>query len=387
MKIIYLIAGIYRPAGMERVLANKANWFAGRGDDVLIVTTDQKGRAPAFDLDSRIRTQDLGIGYEGNNGGPFLDKLVKYPFKQLCHRIRLSRLLKAEKANVVVSMFCNDVSFLPRIKDGSRKVLEVHFSRYKRLQYGRKGLWALADRLRSTSDVRAAARFDRFVGLTEEALTYWNKDYSGYRLRPNIVCIPNARTFAPSAVPARGEGMAKTVLAVGRYSEQKAFDRLGEAWRMIPEDKREGWRLRLVGDGELRESLCKQIREAGLEDRVVLGKAEADMPGVYANADIYALCSRYEGLPMVLLEAQAAGLPIVAMACKCGPKDVVTDGVDGFLVPEGDVRALADRLAALMEDDTLRIRMSQAALQSSERFDESTIMAGWSQLFSELCAQ
>ena len=145
MKIVYCIAGTYNSGGMERVLANKANWFAHQGHDVTIITTEQKGREPFFSLDKQITCHDLGIGYEENNGGTFLNKVLHYPFKQYRHRKRLTRLLEQIKPDITVSMFCNDVSFLPKIKDGSKKVLEIHFSKFKRLQYARKGLWRLAD--------------------------------------------------------------------------------------------------------------------------------------------------------------------------------------------------------------------------------------------------
>ena len=105
----------------------------------------------------------------------------------------------------------------------------------------------------------------------------------------------------------------------------------------------------------------------------------------YLNSSIFALSSRYEGLPMVLLEAQAAGLPIVSFTCKCGPRDVVTDGVDGILVEEGDVRGLAKALKRLMDDRELRRKMGEAAYKASDRFDEEKIMRQWLQLFEELC--
>lgn len=391
MKIIYLIAGIYRPAGMERVLANKANWLASHGYDVMVVTTDQRGASPAFALDGSIRTVDLEINYEDNNGGSFLNKVLHYPLKQWRHRRRLSKLLRKEKVDIVVSMFCNDAAFLPRIKDGSRKVLEIHFSRYKRLQYGRKGLWALADRFRSWNDLRVVSRFDRFVVLTEEDRGYWEADAA----LPNICVIPNARTFAPavcsekpavgSVIPAAQPSATSTgtILAAGRYNAQKAFDRLIEVWKTVA-PKAPGWKLRIAGDGELHQTLQQQINDAGLQDSVILGKAEGDIRDLYASADIYALTSLYEGLPMVLLEAQASGLPTVAMACKCGPRDVVTDGEDGFLVPEGDNAAMADRLLQLINDPDLRHHMGQSALKASDRFDEAAIMQRWTNLFDDL---
>ena len=373
MRIVYCIAGTCNSGGMERVLANKANYLVKHGYEVTIVTTDQRGEKPFFSLDKRILCYDLDINYEENNGKSFFHKLIHYPFKQYKHKKRLSALLKRLKADVVISMFCNDASFLPFIQDGSRKVLEIHFSRFKRLQYGRKGLWKWADEYRSKQDVKVASRFDRFVVLTEEDKGYWGD-------LKNLCVIGNARTFV-SSQPASLEN--KKVIAVGRYSYQKGFDRLISAWSKVCHEV-DDWKLHLVGDGELRESLQQQINELNLSESVVLGKAETDMLSVYRSASILAMSSHYEGLPMVLLEAQAVGLPIVSFACKCGPKDVVEDGVDGFLVEEGDVDALTNRLLMLMKDEDLRKRMGAAAFARSERYTEERIMKQWMDLFEEV---
>ena len=96
------------------------------------------------------------------------------------------------------------------------------------------------------------------------------------------------------------------------------------------------------------------------------------------------MSSRYEGLPMALLEAQAAGLPIVSFACKCGPRDVLTDGVDGLLISEGDIAGLAAGMKRLMDDKDLRREMGAAAFRNSERYDKERIMAQWEKLFHEL---
>lgn len=373
MKIVYLIAGTYRPAGMERVLANKTSWLASHGHEIVIVTTDQRGQEPAFAFDPSIRHIDLGIDYETNNGGSFIDKLIHYPFKQMRHRARLAKVLKAEKADVTVSMFCNDASFVPRIKDGSRKVLEIHFSRFKRLQYGRKGLWALADKWRAANDVRVASRFDKFVVLTDEDRGYWGD-------MRNISVIPNARTFKlekPAALD------SKVVIAVGRYSYQKNFADLIKAWSMIDSFVRDGWTLKIIGDGEERPVLEKAAAEYGVADSVILGPS-SEIRKEYAGASFLAMSSRYEGLPMVLLEAQAAGLPIVSYKCKCGPLDVVSDGVDGILVEENDTAGLAAGMSRLMADEGLRKSMGSNAFAASGRFDEEAVMARWIDLFESL---
>lgn len=374
MRIIYCIAGTYNSGGMERVLTNKANYLVNQGHDVIIVTTDQRGQDSFFLLDKRIVCYDLGINYEKNNGKSFINKLLYYPFKQWKHKKRLTNLLNNLHADIVVSMFCNDISILPQINDGSKKVLEAHFSRFKRLQYGRKGLWKLADEWRSKNDERVVSHFDRFVVLTKEDRKYWGNI-------PNMQVIPNARTYTFNQ-PAKLDN--KTVIAVGRYNYQKGFDRLIEAWSLVCR-KIDDWQLGIIGDGDLRQDLLCQIAKKGLNGKVVLKKMSSDeMKDAYLNASIFALSSRYEGLPMVLLEAQAAGLPCVSFACKCGPKDVIDDGVNGFLVDDEDVRGLADRLLYLIEHDDLRKRMGESAYQNSERYAEEAIMRRWQNLFQEL---
>ena len=370
MKILYLIAGTYRAAGMEKVLADKTNWLVRHGYDIVIATTDQRGQAPAFAMDPAIRQVDLGINYEATNGKNFLVKAFSFPIKKWLHRRRLTKLLMQEKPDITISMFCNDVGFLPKIQDGSKKVLEVHFSRFKRLQYGRKGIWGMADRYLSEKDLQYTKAFDRFVVLTEEDKGYWGN-------LPNMVVIPNG-VARKQQVPLT----AHTVIAVGRYSRQKGLDRLIRAWGRI-EDKGD-WQLKLAGDGECREELFAVVNEEGICDSVELTGVRQDMEAVYHDASVLALSSYYEGLPMVILEAQAHGIPVVSFACQCGPKDTISDGVDGRLVPEGDIDALSRALDETIHDPDGIRRMGAAAYEKSLRWDPEAIMQQWDRLFREL---
>ena len=361
MTILYNIAATWNAGGMERVLAEKANWLAAHSFKVIVVTTDQRGLSAAFPMDPSIECCDLGINYDANNGASFVSKILQFPIKQGKHRRRLTKILKEIKPDITVSMFNNEAAFLPGIHDGSKKVLEIHFSRFKKLQYGRKGIWALADRWRTRHDAVTVAKYDRFVVLTEEDKGYWGD-------LENIRVIPNPRTFS-FAESASLE--SHTVLAVGRYSHQKGFDLLLKAWKLIDTTD---WTLRIAGSGD---SL------GPVPANVITGPSE-DIKIEYQNAAFLVMSSRYEGLPMALLEAQAAGLPVVSFACKCGPRDVITDGVDGILVPEGDIDGLAREMKRLMDDVGLRRKMGAAAFRHSEKYDKERIMALWENLFHEI---
>lgn len=373
MKIVYLIAGTFNAGGMERVLTNKANWLVQHGYEVAIVTSDQRGREPYFKLDERIQTFDLGINYDGNNG-MLLRKLVRYPFKQWKHRRRLSKLLCQLKSDVVVCMFNNDVSFAYKIPDGSHKVLEAHFSKNKKLLYGRSGWWALADRWRTRQEEKIVRNYDRFVVLTHEDQQMWGD-------LPNICVIPNSGP-TPLPIPSM-EGsryLSKQVLAIGRLDYQKGFDTLLDIWHRLGKDK-DGWKLDIIGDGPMRGALLQQAVCLRIQNSVRLLKPTEHIQEAYLNASIFVLTSRYEGLPMVLLEAQACGLPIVAFACPCGPRDIITDGVNGYLIENRDETQFAQRLTTLMDNPALRQKMGKAALLSSEQFSEEHVMGRWQEVF------
>ncbi|KAB3722017.1 glycosyltransferase family 4 protein, partial [Phocaeicola vulgatus] len=174
MKLLYCIRATYNPGGMERVLLNKVTYLVEKLHwEVLIVTTDQQGRPPFYPFPDAVRMVDLGINYSDDNDKRPLGKIAGYLRRRRRHRKALTALLQREKADVVVSLYPSESSFIPDIKDGSKKVLELHYCKFFRLQYGRKGLLGLIDQFRPRQDERIVRRFDRFVVLTREDRGYW----------------------------------------------------------------------------------------------------------------------------------------------------------------------------------------------------------------------
>lgn len=381
MKIVYCILDCSQPGGTERTLSVQANYFAGHGHEVHIVTTETPANAvPAYDFSDKIRFHNLAIGYRDVDGGLSPSKLLGRLRRGRTHRARLTALLMELRADVVVTMFGHEMSFLYKIKDGSKKISEFHFSRDYRDVESRSQGYSWAKRqftlLKEWRKRRFIRHYDAFVILTRQDAAKWGA-------LPNLHVIPNARTFTTDN-PAQLEN--KEVLAVGRYAYQKGFDLLLQAWAAVCREV-SGWTLRIVGDGELRDELQQMVARLGVGDSVILARQSSDVQSLYRRAAIYVMSSRYEGLPMVLLEAQAAGLPIVSFACPCGPSDVVTDGRDGFLVPAGDTDALAARLLTLMRDPALRQRMGAAAYADSARFSTEAVMEQWERLFDSLLSK
>ncbi|HIE0440255.1 TPA: glycosyltransferase, partial [Serratia marcescens] len=167
--------------------------------------------------------------------------------------------------------------------------------------------------------------------------------------------------------------------AVGRLSNQKGFDRLIALWRGVAAQVPD-WRLLIIGDGPERDALLRQIEDAGLARQVSLLPATADVADYYRQASLYLMTSRYEGLPMVLIEAMSFGLPLVAYDCKTGPAELIDDGVNGYLVPDDDAAAFSEGVIKLMLDPGLRAHFSVAALEKSRRFSPERIYPQWQQL-------
>lgn len=376
MKLIYCIHSVYNPGGMERVLLNKVSYLVSHyGWDITIVTTNQNGRSPFYPFPATVKMIDLGINYSaGNDEGP-LKKILTYFKKRRLHQKCLHQYLEQEKADVVISLFPSESSFIPAIKDGSKKVLELHFNKFFRLLYNRVGIIGLLDHFRIWQDERLVRKFDKFVVLTEEDKGYWGK------LR-NIEAIPNAVKPTDGRV---SDVTAKRVIAVGRLDYQKGFDRLIKAWDIVAQEPMlEDWSLDIFGQGEWQDMLEGMINERNLQDRVCINRPTNTINEEYLASSLIVMTSNYEGFGMVLVEAMSRGVPAVSFDCVCGPGDIISHGKNGLLVTNGDIEALAEAMKRIMLDGEYRKQLSYEAVKVADKYSEEKVMTRWYDLFISL---
>jgi glycosyltransferase involved in cell wall biosynthesis len=177
-----------------------------------------------------------------------------------------------------------------------------------------------------------------------------------------------------------------TIVAMGRLSDEKGFDLLLDAFAQS-KLAGDGWSLVVLGEGPKRSALSEQAARLGLSAHVSLPGRTREPQAWLRHADIFTLSSRYEGFPNVLIEAMQCGAASIAFACDSGPSTIISDGVDGLLVANQDVPALARALRRLADDTPLRSRLGQAATSVVERFSREAVYGQWRQLCEDVVAE
>lgn len=364
--------------GVERILTAKINYLVNLGYEVKIVITDYHKPhklVPAYGLDSSVEIIHYPINFTEDYSFPLWKRAYRTLLKWRKYYKLLKTFLYEYRPDIVCSTQPLDTAFLPFIKDGSKKILEYHNSKDEYRLYRplpQKHPKQVLFRLYYFRDKVIASLFDATVVLT-------NRDKEARKYK-NATVIPN---FSDLIYDKECNKMDNIILALGRFTEQKDFEALISIWAQIA-PKHLFWKLRIVGEGYLYERLCNQVKELGLQGRVEIRQHSHDVLSLYQEASIYAMTSRFEGFGLVLLEAQIMRLPIISYDCPCGPSDIITDGVDGFLIPPGDQQLFAKKLDTLIDDPNLRESMGKQATESAQRFAPETVMAMWIKLFQIL---
>ncbi|MDR0798155.1 MAG: glycosyltransferase family 4 protein [Dysgonamonadaceae bacterium] len=381
MKVVYLLpGGLFNSGGMERVITVKANYLVEKaGIEVAIVTTEQMGRPVFYPLSDKVRLHHLNIGIHENFGKEsYLQKCVSRYRKIKEYRQKLTTLLEQIRPDITISTLGLDIEFINDLKDGSVKIGELHFPGNFRELMARKlsNDWLsnfIAQR-RTIALRKQCARLAQLVVLTHEEKSSWKNQH-------NISVIPNPLPFFPEQT---SPCTSKQAIAVGRLVYEKGFDQLIEVWEKFAANYPD-WKLSIYGDGDQKDLLRQRIKDRGLEKQVKIYPPVVDIYAKYMDSSLLVFPSRYlDALPMVLIEALSCGLPLVAFDAPCGPKDVIVNEENGFLVPAGDVNALSEKIQTLLASEALRQTMGKAARASSERYRLEPVMDQWLNLFKQV---
>lgn len=349
--------------GSERVIATLANHWAEGGRQIGIVTFEAENIAPYYALHPDVTLMRLN-----------LPPVSSPKWRAITHtQKRISALRRSFQnfAPDVIISFLTKTNIMAIAAASGLNIPVVISERNNPKLQSIDLLWRWA---RALAYPRAFA----FVTMTQGAA-----DCIAASQRPHTRIIAN-----PVTLPAgwKNNRRGNTLAAVGRLTEQKRFDRLIDAFAMIADDHPD-WSLVIWGEGRGRADLEARRDRLVLQDRIRLpGLTSA--PGLWVEtADVLVLSSEYEGWANVIAEAMQAGLPVVSFDCPFGPRQIITDRVNGVLVPNGDVSALANALSEVMGDAALRRKLGEQAARDAKAYTTDTIAAQWARLVSEAAAQ
>jgi glycosyltransferase involved in cell wall biosynthesis len=298
-------------------------------------------------------------------------------------------LLKAEllriRPDFTISMLRREINFLTSLYDGSKKIGELHVNRanYRNFETNDSNVFKrLFAQFWMKSLVSKLKRLDQLVVLTDKSKSSW-PELSNVSVIPDPIPMNQGDRSHDSVQNQRPVPLIRRVVTIGRYAYQKGYDLLLQAWAEV-EKHYPDWSLDIYGMGD-QTSYRQLMSDLGIDARRCrLNGPVEDVVKTYTDSSVFVLSSRFEGFGLVLVEAMACGLPVVSFDCPAGPDEIITDGVDGLLVPSGDVHALAGKLMTLMADEALRERLGQQARQSARRYEMAAIATQWKDLFDQL---
>jgi glycosyltransferase involved in cell wall biosynthesis len=382
MRIYFLIMHVYGMGGTIRTVLNLAGYLA-RDHDVEVISMVRTRREPFFPFPPGVTVTTLD-----DRTAPV--SFARRPLVRLLQTVP-SVLVHPEDNCYKRSSLWIDLLLARKLRSLQNGVLittrpalnliAADFAPPRVTTVGQEHFHFGAYRPRLAAEMaRKYRKLDALAVLIEDDLRDYGKILSRGNVR--IVHLPNSLPeLAGEPSPLTGT----IVVAAGRLTPQKGFDRLIPAFARVVE-RHPDWRLRIYGSGPKLKSLRKLIFDHELYNNVAFMGKTPDIGREFAKASIFALSSRVEGLPMVLLEAMSKRLPVISFDCPTGPRQVVTHGRDGVLVPNGDVDAFAAALLELIEDDEKRRRMGDAALETARRYDVDVIGQRWADLLHELVA-
>lgn len=349
-------------------MAVLADHWASTGRAVTLLTFTPPDEAPFFPVDPRVTLVRLDLDRPSRT---VIDGVLANVWRARA----LRRAIRASRPDIVLSFMdrTNVLTLVATVGLGVPVIVEEHNDPAEERM---NPLWAF---LRDLTYRRASS----VVALSRTALSYFDGPVRRRgRVIPNPVVAPRG---GDSSSGSDADGAGATIVAMGRLVPQKGFDLLLDALARLDPAAR-GWTVDIWGEGPMRGELEAARARLGLADVVRLPGVTPTPGAAMAAARLFVLSSRYEGFPTVLGEAMGAGRPVVAFDCPSGPREMVRDGIDGLLVPDGDVAALAAAIERVLTDDALRAALAGHAPEILERFGIERVAAQWDELFDACLA-
>jgi glycosyltransferase involved in cell wall biosynthesis len=390
VKIRFLITNAYGVGGTIRTTYNVAGELAKR-HDVEIVSVHKNREVPAFPIPPGLKLRHLSDRSRSARARDRRARGMRRLRVWAKGLLRLTPSVLIHRADFRYKRFSleSDIKlwrYIRSVEDGvligTRAGLNLAIARL-----ANPGVVAVGQEHLNYTKYKPSLRkaFAELYPQLEAYSTLTERDAEAFRKQlgseANVVCIPNG---IPSVEGTRSSNSSRIVVAAGRLTRQKGFDRLIPAWSQLQE-KHPDWELRIFGSGKLKPELEALIAKHGVGESAHLMGYTDQLHEEMAKASFYVMSSRFEGFPMVLLEAMATGLPVVSFDCPNGPADLVTRGKDGFVVPNGKVKSLAGAMNRMIElGDEARREFGEAAFEKAREYRVDAVALRWEELLQEL---
>lgn len=365
MKILFLNACINQIGGIERVTLDIAGHLADKGFEIAILSFAKNPNAQeSFSIHPKIHTEYILNKWKHICFAPF-------------YAARFRNAVKKINPDIIVyvdtMLFIFIDPFLKGICRNAKKIAWEHFSWI--LSTGKK-------KIRPISRKMAVRKADAVVLLTEEDKQYLENHTT--KKRAKLLVIPNVirtdligkRDLKPVL------NRPKQILFIGRLARQKQVPELIDIWNRI-EKQHPDWKLIIVGDGVERVPVEEKIQNYGLKNVQLEGK-QKEVSSYLSDSQILVFTSRFEGFGLVLIEGLQFGLTEISFDCPCGPKEIIENANNGYIIDNFDQNVFAQKLSELMENDNLRKQFSERSLDLSKNYLPEKIIPQWKKLFEEL---
>lgn len=359
IKIGFFSGDITRSGGTERVAAIIANELnKDKKYNICFISLTERKEDTFFELDKKIVRNVL---YKNEVRG--ITHILGYisRLKKFVNNNNIDVLIDIDG---IIDMYSVPVKWLTGVKIISWE----HFNMYHHP----------SQNLRARVRKFAVKYLDAIVTLTEQDKIYYQKEL---KIKCPIEAIYNPVIY--TGIDNAYNKESKTMISVGRLTYQKGFDRLVRVAELVFK-KHPDWKWVVFGEGEDRQMLEEAIAEKNLDKNLKFMGNVSDIDYRYKESAMFVMTSRFEGLPMTLLEAKYYKLPIISFDIKTGPRECILEGVNGYLVKDGDIKSMADKIVMLIEDDDKRIYFSEHALEDTQKFEVEKIVEKWDKLINEI---
>lgn len=373
MKIVYAINSIRGLGGIQKVTLLKANALADIPQNkVYIIVTDNWMNHPLIhELSAKITFINLQINYYKDDYKSKLHQIISN-FKITKHYLKLQKTISKINPDIIISVGQSEKYIVPLLHTSAVKIREVHFnSNYRNLTYKSK----ITSKILNFIDFKIMSKgYSKIILLTKEDKDTFFPNNNKYTYIHNPVVLPKSNNNHIDS---------NYVIAVGRLSTQKDFISLIKAWNIVHKAS-PNWKLKIVGEGPERSKLEKEIKKLNLGDSILLTGYSNNVKKEMLESSIFVMTSIFEGFPLVLLEAMSYGLPIVTFDYQFGPKDIIKEGINGFLIENRSIENLSKKIILLIQNKQIRENMNYQALIQIKKFELSNIISQWMNLFNSL---